>query len=200
LDDINNINNLNNRYKKTSYFIGNFTNTDNTLIKSNLIIYEWQTGRIIFSYVINSAIIELNYYDFTYEKMNNYDMDNIYKEKILIGNEFFKYYQENILNIFILGFKRNIYLLILKKSSVEINDLRLDGMINNDITTCKIIKKDRFFDNEEILSKKNYIFNNKEKKNLNKYEFNFFIITGHNDGSLISWEINSNGNNKGIKF
>ncbi len=209
-DDINNINNLNNRNKKASFQIGSINNADYTLIKSNIIIYDWQTGRIIFSYVISSAIIDLHYFDFTYEKMNSNNtnssvndyIENVGFEKIAASKDFFKFYQENIFNVFILGFRKSIFLLVLRKTSIEIKDLKLKGLLNSDITCCRIAKKDRFFeDDADRKSHLNDKDNDKDKRRVygrstGNDDYCFSIFSGHSDGSFIKWEINGNEKNK----
>ncbi len=208
-DDTFNINNINELNKKNSNF--NFNNEFNTEnlnnilnIKSNVIIYEWQTGRVLFSYIINSALIDLNYFDFTYDKLEILEEESEhFSDALRFGNEFYKFYQDNLTNVFALALKKNIYFLILKKNSIEIKDLKLEGMVTNEITSCKIYNKNRFIDENETRKGKKDKDKDKDKKNFTKgfkNELNFFIFTGHNDGSLIKWELDLDGINKSINY
>jgi len=168
-----------------NFLIGNTCNNDNSLIRTNIIIYEWQSGRIIFSYVIKSAIVDLNYNDFSFHIINKNDF-----EKNIVGNNFNKIYQENLLNIFFLAFKKNIFLIILRKNSIEIKDLKLDGMIMSDITCCKVMKIERFLQNEINFDDKINKQSNEDRIEVISDKY-FCIFTGHNEGSLVKWEINN---------
>lgn len=133
----------------------------------------------------------MSYFDFTYQRMENSLNINV-MDKIYKTNEIFQKYEENLINYFILGFKKNIFLVILKRNIIEIKDLRFEGMINNDISCCKIMKQERFFDNDSAMEKSK----TENRKNENYVGYNdlyeISIFTGHIDGSLIKWEMNNN--------
>ena len=137
LDNFFNINNKNDFNKKASDIFKKENFEEYSNLMSNVIIFDWENENILFTYCLNSKIIEMNFCDLTFNKIEDIDNENkLIFEKNMIT---FKNYEENFYNFFLLAEKRNIFFIFLRKSTVEIKDLKLQSIIFSDISSCKIM-------------------------------------------------------------